>query len=126
MLKLLNALAERARRLAYAQHRYDRKTVNRGVRWERLKDADGRTAGWARRENAVTRPDCPLGWARRDTYAGGRGYVLDTPADRFVAMYRAARRPAAEPVPAFAPADMREAEAMLSGLERWAATRPRS
>lgn len=131
MLKRLNRLAERAKRLAYAQWRWDRKTVNRGVRRER------QTVGykplltkWVRHENAVARPDAPLEWKKVypwDTGGRrtGRGFWLKTDADLFMAMYRRARQPS--PMPRddfdFAPSVLSAARAMLVRLEAWEAAR---
>lgn len=118
-LKRLNHLVEQAKHQAAAHWRFDRKTVNQGVRFEPI-CRDRRMVGRRRIDGAVARPECPLPYklvllGRRPRPAIDHDWVG--------ALFRAARTP--NPAPA-APLDdgaVARAMALLERLGDWRAAR---
>jgi hypothetical protein len=114
-LKRLNHLIEQAKHLAAAQWRFDRKTINQGVRFEPICQG-GRRVGRRRIDGAMPRPECPrpftlvlLGHRRRP--------AIDH--DWVAELFRAARTPSPVPAAALDAAALARAMALLEMLEAW-------
>jgi len=112
-LKRLNHLIAQAKHLAAAQWRFDRKTVNQGVRFQPIL-RDGRKVGRRRVDGAIRRPQCPLPYTlvllgHRKRPAIDHNWVAE--------LYGAAKTPSPVPVGPLDAAALGRAMVLLGNLD---------
>jgi hypothetical protein len=129
-LKRLNKLWMNLRHRAAAKNRYDRKTVNKGVLWQRVVDrATGHTTGWKQILGGVkptAMPDfVPINFRNKQVKAVNPNGQVTTHSvrkptiggDWIADLVRQAHTPSAAPVPV--PVELSTALQLLADLEAW-------
>jgi hypothetical protein len=114
-LKRLNHLIEQAKHLAAAQWRFDRKAVNRGVRFEPICQG-GRRVGRRRIDGATLRPECPLPYTLV-LLGHRRRPAIDH--DWVAELFCAARTPTPGPAAPLDAAALTRAMVLLEMVEAW-------